>query len=123
MSERTHRPPEIGLSRLEIRDPVTQGRLAWGYISDDEALIMSDTGDVWVRYGPKEVFGSVENAEDFIQERRFMPPPNKLPNSPYGRVPFRESVMSAIANKVLHHSTTSRLARWLLASNYSDAET
>ena len=43
MSEKTYRPPEAGLSRLEIRDPVTQGRLAWGYISDDESLIMSNT--------------------------------------------------------------------------------
>ena len=50
---RTYRPPETGLSRLEIRDKVTQGRLAWGYISDDESLIMSNTGEVWVRHGPR----------------------------------------------------------------------
>ena len=71
----TYRPPETGLSRLEIRDPVTQGRLAWGYISDDESLIMSNTGEVWVRHGPREVFGSEKAAEDFMQERKFMPPP------------------------------------------------
>ena len=60
---RTYRPPETGLSRLEIRDPITQGRLAWGYISDDESLIMSDAGEVWVRHGPREVFGSEKAAE------------------------------------------------------------
>ena len=114
---RTYRPPETGLSRLEIRDPVTQGRLAWGYISDDESLIMSNTGEVWVRHGPKEVFGSVKSAEGFIQERKFMPPPDKLGTSPYDIVPHNEHVCRVVANKPLHTSVSSRLVRWLLSSS------
>ena len=113
---RTYRPPEAGLSRLEIRDPVTTGRLAWGYISDDETLIMSNAGEVWVRHGPKEVFGSEQAAEDFIQERKFMPPPDKLRTSPYDTVPYNEHVCRVVANKPLHNSTSSRVARWLLQS-------
>jgi len=42
MVERTYKPPETVLSRLEIRDSVTQGRLAWGHISEDEG------GDVYL---------------------------------------------------------------------------
>ena len=117
MSEKTYRPPETGLSRLEIRDPVTQGRLAWGYISEDESLIMSNTGEVWVRHGPKEVFGSVKAAEDFVQERKFMPPPDKLGTSPYDIVPHNEHVCRVVANKPLHTSVSSRLVRWLLSSS------
>ena len=118
MSEKTYRPPETGLSRLEIRDPVTTGRLAWGYISDDESLIMSNTGEVWVRHGPKEVFGSEKAAEEFIQERKFMPPPTKLAGSPYDYAPFKEHLMRVIARKELHNSVSSRLVRWLMSSRY-----
>ena len=118
MVERTYRPPETGLSRLEIRDPVTQGRLAWGYISEDESLIMSNTGEVWVRHGPKEVFGSEKAAEDFIQERKFMPPPTMLPGSPYDYAPFDEHLMRVIARKELHNSVASRLVRWLMSSRH-----
>ena len=119
MSEKTYRPPETGLSRLEIRDPVTQGRLAWGYISEDESLIMSNTGEVWVRHGPIEVFGSEKAAEDFIQERKFMPPPTKLPGSPYDYAPFDEHLMRVIARKELHNSVASRLVRWLISSSFN----
>ena len=118
MMSRTYRPPETGLSRLEIRDPVTQGRLAWGYISEDESLIMSNTGEVWVRHGPREVFGSKQAAEDFIQERRFMPPPSKLPGSPYDHAPFDERLMRVIARKGLHNSVAARLVRWLMSSRF-----
>ena len=115
---KTYRPPETGLSRLEIRDPVTTGRLAWGYISDDETLIMSNTGEVWVRHGPKEVFGSEKSAEEFIQERKFMPPPTKLAGSPYDYAPFDEHLMRVIARKELHYSVASRLVRWLMSSRF-----
>lgn len=120
MSDRTYRPPETGLSRLEIRDPFTQGRLALGHISEDQSLIMSDTGEVWVRHGPKEVFGSERAAEDFIQERRFMPPPSKLPGPPYDHAPFDEHLMRVIARKELHNSVASRLVRWLMSSRHNE---
>ena len=113
MPERTYRPPETGVSRLEIRDPVTQGRLAWGYISDDESLIMNDSGEVWVRHGPKEVFGSEMAAENFIQEE-VQATPDKLSVTPYDYAPLDEHVMRVIANKQLHNSVTSRLVRWLM---------
>ena len=118
MMTRTYRPPETGLSRLEIRDPVTTGRLAWGYISDDESLIMSNAGEVWVRHGPKEIFGSEKAADDFVQERKFMPPPTKLPGSPYDHAPFKERLMRVIARRELHNSMASRLVRWLMSSRH-----
>ena len=120
MSEKTYRPPEAGLSRLEIRDPVTRGRLAWGYISDDESLIMSNTGEVWVRHGPREVFGSEMAAQDFIQERKFMPPPSMLPGPPYDHAPFDEHLMRVIARKELRNLVASRLVRWLMSSRHVD---
>ena len=46
---------ESKLDRLEIRDKVTHGRKVWGYISDDRKLIISDSGDVWVRTNTTEV--------------------------------------------------------------------
>ena len=107
---------------VEIRNQrsVTTGRLAWGYISDDESLIMSDTGEVWVRHGPKEIFGSEKAAEEFIQERKFMPPPTMLPGSPHDYAPFDEHLMRVIARKELHNSVASRLVRWLMASKYNE---
>ena len=62
-------PPEAVTSRLEVRDPVTQGRRAWGHLSEDGLLIMSDAGDVWVRHGPEEVLGSMSAARDFAHEQ------------------------------------------------------
>ena len=52
MNDGKYHPPEYDLKRLEISNPVTHGRRAWGYISNDEKLIMSDDGDVWVRHSP-----------------------------------------------------------------------
>lgn len=43
-------PPEIGLDRLEIRSPETQGRLAWGYLSEDQTFIMNDRGEVYIKW-------------------------------------------------------------------------
>ena len=117
MSEKTYRPPETGLSRLEIRDPVTQGRLAWGYISDDESLIMSNAGEVWVRHGPREVFGSEKAAEDFIQ-KEVHATPEQASSSPYDHAPFDEHLMRVIARKELHNSVASRLVRWLMSSRF-----
>ena len=31
MSDERHHPPESNLKRLELRDPDTQGRRAWGH--------------------------------------------------------------------------------------------
>ena len=48
--EVSYTPPEHGCQRLEIRDPVTQGRHAWGYLSEDETFIMNDNGDVYIKW-------------------------------------------------------------------------
>ena len=109
-------PPEAVTSRLEVRDPVTQGRRAWGYISEDGLLIMSDAGDVWVRHGPEEVLGSTSAAREFAHEQKFRPPPEMLPGSPYDRAPHAEHCCRVVASKPPHHSLVSRLSRWLLAS-------
>ena len=45
---------ESKLDRLEIRNTVTQGRKVWGFISNDRKIIMSDSGDVWVRTNTKK---------------------------------------------------------------------
>ena len=41
-------PFEDGAKRLEVRDPETLGRKAWGYLSKDERFILSDDGRLWV---------------------------------------------------------------------------
>jgi len=43
-------PIENGYSRLEIRDPETQGRHAWGFVSEDEVFIMNDSGEVYIKW-------------------------------------------------------------------------
>ena len=42
-------PFEDGAKRLEVRDPETLGRNAWGYLSRDERFILSDNGQLWLR--------------------------------------------------------------------------
>ena len=69
MNDTRHHPPEYNLKRLEIRSPLTQGRRAWGYISNDRKLIMSDDGDVWVRHSPEDVFGSKKQPENLQRNR------------------------------------------------------
>ena len=79
MNDGKYHPPESNLKRLEIRSPLTQGRRAWGYISNDRKLIMSDDGDVWVRHSPEDVFGSKEAAREFAKEQKFRPSPTFHP--------------------------------------------
>ena len=69
--------------------------------------------------GPKEVFGS-ERPLDFIQERKFMPPPTSSQDQPYDYAPFDEHLMRVIARKELHNSIASRLVRWLMSSGFSE---
>ena len=118
MNEGKYHPPESSLKRLEIRHPLTQGRRAWGNISHDGKLIMSDDGDVWVRHSPEDVFGSKESARQFTKEEKFRPPPKTMPGSPYDIAPHEEHCCRVIANKPLHNSLSSRLVRWMLNSRY-----
>jgi hypothetical protein len=118
MNDEIYHPPESELKRLEIRNPLTQGRRAWGYISLDGRLIMSDDGDVWVRHSPEDVFGSKEVARQFTKEEKFRPPPKTMPGSPYDIAPHEEHCCRVIANKPLHNSLSSRLVRWMLNSKY-----
>lgn len=48
-------PFEDGAKRLEIRDPETLGRNAWGYISKDGRFILSDNGGLWVKLSPDDL--------------------------------------------------------------------
>ena len=48
-------PFEDGAKRLEIRDPETLGRKAWGYLSRDERFILCDTGGIWLQLTSNEV--------------------------------------------------------------------
>ena len=118
MSDERHHPPESNLKRLELRDPDTQGRRAWGHVSQDGRLIMSDEGDVWVRHSPEDVFGSKEAARRFAKEEMYRPPPSLLPGSPYDIAPHKEHCCRVIANTPLHNSLSSRLVRWMLSSRY-----
>ena len=118
MNDEIYHPPESELKRLEIRNPLTQGRRAWGHISLDGRLIMSDNGDVWVRHSPEDVFGSKEAAKQFAKEEKFRPPPKLMPGSPYDIAPHEEHCCRVIANKPLHNSLSSRLVRWILSSKY-----
>ena len=57
--EENRRPPafpfEDGAKRLEVRDPETLGRKAWGYLSKDDRFILSDTGRIWLQLTSNEV--------------------------------------------------------------------
>ena len=55
-------PFEDGAKRLEIRDPETLGRRAWGYLSKDERFILSDDGNLWISVSGKQVEQLLEQA-------------------------------------------------------------
>ena len=48
--ETVYIPMEIGYRRLEIRNPETQGRHAWGFVSEDEVFILNDRGEVYIKW-------------------------------------------------------------------------
>ena len=58
-------PFEDGAKRLEVRDPETLGRKAWGYLSRDERFILCDMGRIWLQLTPKEF----EVLENFLRDR------------------------------------------------------
>ena len=57
-------PFENGAKRLEVRDPETLGRKAWGYLSKDERFILSDTGRIWLQLTSKEIEKLAESLSD-----------------------------------------------------------
>ena len=48
-------PFEDGAKRLEVRDPETLGRKAWGYLSKDERFVLSDGGGLWIKLTSSEM--------------------------------------------------------------------
>jgi len=57
-------PLEDGAKRLEVRDPETLGRKAWGYLSRDERFILSDRGHLWLRVTKRELRLNMDNLND-----------------------------------------------------------
>lgn len=62
-------PFEDGAKRLEIRDPETLGRKAWGYLSKDERFILSDHGQLWLRISEREIEMLAELLSDNVAVR------------------------------------------------------
>jgi len=48
-------PFEDGAKRLEVRDPETLGRKAWGYLSKDGRFILGDSGRLWLMLTREEI--------------------------------------------------------------------
>ena len=61
-------PFEDGAKRLEIRDPETLGRKAWGYLSRDERFILCDAGRIWLQLSSKEIHVLSESLKDRTSE-------------------------------------------------------
>ena len=58
-------PFEDGAKRLEVRDPETLGRKAWGYLSKDERFILSDRGAIWMKLSQSEF----ESLHEILSDR------------------------------------------------------
>ena len=110
-------PPENGFSRLEIRDPDTQGRHAWGYVSDDKVFIMNDNGEIYIKWDhttttfrkdlsdAKWVSTKVEGVETFEGQQDRM-------SLLLSRLKFA-SVDSKLRNRLERWIHASRLGHWL----------
>ena len=115
--ETVYIPMEIGYSRLEIRNPETQGRHAWGFVSEDEVFIMNDRGEIYIKWDhttttfrqdlsdAKWVTTKVEGDESFEAQQDRM-------SLLLSKVKFAR-VASQLRNRLERWIHSSRLGHWL----------
>ena len=115
--ETVYIPMEIGYSRLEIRNPETQGRHAWGFVSEDEVFIMNDRGEIYIKWDhttttfrqdlsdAKWVTTKVEGDESFEAQQDRM-------SLLLSKVKFAR-VASQLRNRLERWIHSSRLGQWL----------
>jgi hypothetical protein len=119
-SASAHLPPERGWARLEFRDPETQGRRAWGRISEDEFLIMTDDGFVYALVWPYLALGGgARAAEDYLDVLRKYPvPPPYITGAKSDAGPSAdEYLISRLLSKPPRPEVRARIMRWLFCSN------
>ena len=116
----TYLPPETGWTRLEYRHPVTQGRRAWGRVSGDGFLIMTDDGFVYALVWPYLALGGGVGAAEAYSEvlRKYPMPPPELRGAKSDVGPsVDEYLISRLLSKPPKPEVRGRIMRWLFCSN------
>ena len=106
----TFRPPEPAL-RVGIRDSSYLNYRAWGYISEDERILLSDEGEVYLKMD-EETFGS----NDALR-MMFSLDSNKIVSVDKKIVNLEIGIRRLISRPMLS-SVLSRLTAWLKCSRF-----
>lgn len=104
----TFRPPEPAL-RVGVRDSSYLNYRAWGYISEDERILLSDEGEVYMKID-EETFGT----NDAIRMMFKIASDNNL--SSEKRMINREIGLRNLINRPFQSAVVSRLVAWLRIS-------
>jgi hypothetical protein len=106
-----HAPPELDCKRLEWRDPVTQGRRAWGWTSHDDVLIMKDDGTIFIRWDETTTTFNFDLTD---------PAFSRLPKGRAESFEEQQDRISMLLSKLKHArviaNLRNRLERWIHAS-------
>lgn len=107
--EDTFKPPENDTIRLAFRSD-TGGYPAWGYLSADEMLIMSDTGDVYIQVS-EDSFGYDNKIKSLITLGK-----KDVSRPQHERDQFLREAAILMLKRRIGFSFAERVAIWLLNS-------
>jgi hypothetical protein len=101
----TFRPPERAL-RIGVRPSSYENYQAWGFVSEDFRILMSDEGEVYVKVD-EETFGATEAIQMMLKMN---------PNSPETHARRHGNInigLRAMLGRRLRKNVVSRLCSWL----------
>jgi hypothetical protein len=106
----TFRPPEPAL-RVGVRDSSYLNYRAWGYISEDERILLSDEGDVYLKMD-EETFGT----SDAI--RMMFKIASEESHSFHKRTTNIEIALKKLVRRSVRESVIHRLIGWMRSSRF-----
>ena len=106
----TFRPPEPAL-RVGVRDSSYLNYRAWGYISEDERILLSDEGEVYLKMD-EETFGS----NDALR-MMFDLASSELQHAG-NRLADLKIALRGLVSKTLRRTITERLVFWLSCGRF-----
>ena len=106
----TFRPPERAL-RVGVRDSSYLNYRAWGYISDDERILLSDEGEVYLKID-EETFGTSDSI------RMIFKIASEESHSYHKRTTNIEIALKKLVRRSIRESVIRRLIDWMKSGRF-----
>ena len=106
----TFRPPEPAL-RVGVRDSSYLNYRAWGYISEDERILLSDEGEVYLKLD-EETFGSSDSI------RMMFKIASEESHSYHKRTTNIEIALRKLVKRSVREGVIGRLVGWMKTSRF-----